>query len=116
MNKIYVGNLPFKATESELQELFEQFGEIKEAVIIKDRYTEESKGFGFVTFDSPQAAQNALKMDGKDLSGRSLKVNMAKEERRTSGGGGGGGGRRSGGGGGGFRGRESGGRGGRGGW
>jgi len=89
MNKIYVGNLSFNTTEQELEELFGQYGKITEIALIRDRVTNQLKGFGFITFDSQEGAQNALAMDGKEFLGRSLKVNMAKErERRESGGGG----------------------------
>jgi RNA recognition motif-containing protein len=107
MSKIYVGNLPFKTTESDMKTLFEQFGEIQEIAMIKDRYSNEFKGFCFITFQSQESAQNALALDGKEFSGRPMKVNMAREnERRSGGGGGAGGGRRFGGGAGGGRGGE----------
>ena len=94
MNKIYVGNLPFKATEPELRELFEQFGEIQEIALIKDRYSNEFKGFGFITFNSQESAQNSLTLDGKEFSGRPMKVNMARENERRPGGSTGSGGRK----------------------
>ncbi len=117
MNKIYVGNLPFQTTDQELEGEFQQFGKIKEVALIRDRYSNEFKGFAFVTFIAPESAQQALAANGKDFQGRAMKVSIARAEERggRSGGGGGGGGRggREGGGGGG-RGR-SGGGGGRGG-
>ncbi|OGT07841.1 MAG: hypothetical protein A2X78_03270 [Gammaproteobacteria bacterium GWE2_37_16] len=101
MNKIYVGNLPFKTTDQELQEVFAQFGELDEIALIKDRYSGEFKGFGFITFKSQEAAQNSLAMDGKPFGGRPMKVSMARENDRKAGGGdrrpGGGGDRRPGG-------------------
>jgi RNA recognition motif-containing protein len=105
MNKIYVGNLPFKTVEQELVEIFQQFGEIKEIALIRDRFSNDFKGFGFITFDTQTAAESALAMDGKDFGGRPMKVNIAREEGKREGGGG----RRFGGGG------RDGGRGGRGG-
>ena len=97
MNKIYIGNLPYQATEQDVQTLFAQFGDIENVAIIKDRDTGRPKGFGFVTFVAQNSAQDALKMDSQDFQGRPIKVSMAKE--KTGGEGGGSGGRRSGGGG-----------------
>jgi len=77
--KIYVGNLPFKIRDNELKEAFAQFGEITEAVVIAEKYSGRSKGFGFVTFAEEASAQKAVaEMDGKDLDGRALKVNEAR--------------------------------------
>ncbi|MBS0358326.1 MAG: RNA-binding protein [Proteobacteria bacterium] len=100
MNKIYVGNLPYRVTEEDVQSAFSQFGPIESVMLIKDRETGRLKGFGFVTFETESAAQDALKMDGKDFQERPLKVSMARE--KTEGGdrggrggrGGAGGGRR----------------------
>ena len=90
-NKIYVGNLAYETTEDSLREAFTQYGRIDDLVLIKDRDTGRSKGFGFITFDSQQAAEAALKMDAQQLDGRAIKVNIAKERERSGGGGGGGG-------------------------
>lgn len=79
MNKVYVGNLPYQATEQELQSTFEQFGAIESVRLITDRYTGKSKGFAFITFDDKSSADSALKLDGSDFNGRPLKVNIAKE-------------------------------------
>lgn len=94
-NKLYVGNFPYSVDESKLREMFSAFGEISDITLIKDRETGRSKGFGFITFATQQAAESALSLNGKDVDGRSLKVNMAqeKESRGRRGGGGGGGGR-----------------------
>lgn len=103
--KVYVGNLPFSFTQKELTDLFSSFGEITEAVIISDKFSGRSKGFGFVTFADKAAADKAIaEVNGKDIAGRALKVNEAKpmepredgdRPRRSFGGGGGGfGGRR----------------------
>jgi RNA recognition motif-containing protein len=93
---IYVGNLSFTTTESDLKEAFQAFGEVQTASIIKDKYSGESRGFGFVEMPNKSEAEKAMSMlNGKDLKGRSLKVNEAKA--RTNGprsGGFGGGGRR----------------------
>lgn len=82
--KLYVGNIAWTVSESELKDAFAKFGAVEEAVIITDRETGRSKGFGFVTFSSDEEANEAVEeMNGKDLGGRRLTVNEArpKEER-----------------------------------
>ncbi len=96
-NKLYVGNLSYSVDESQLRDLFTAYGEISEVTLIKDRETGRSKGFGFVTFASTEAAEKALEQNGKEHEGRPLKVNVAKERTERSGGGGFGGGNRGGG-------------------
>jgi len=77
--KLYVGNLPFSVDLDKLKELFASFGDIEEAVVIADRYSGRSKGFGFVTFANDADADKAIAgMDQKDIEGRPLKVNEAK--------------------------------------
>jgi|SRR3989339_809165 len=95
--KLYVGNLPWTMTNDSLKELFAQFGEVVEAVVITDRMSGRSKGFGFVTFADEAAAEKAVaEMTGKEVETRKIVVNVAKprEERPAGGGyrGGGGGG------------------------
>jgi len=100
---IYVGNLSNATTEDELRAAFEAFGQVTSASIIKDKFSGESRGFGFVEMPSKEEAQAALdKMNGQDLGGRSIRVSEARPrtERRPGGGGGGGRGRFGGGGGG----------------
>ena len=92
-SKIYVGNFSYSVTEEELNEFFSQYGAIQELNLIKDRETGRSRGFAFISYDSQQAAQNALAANGNEFKGRNLTVNMAREERRGGAGGGGGGGR-----------------------
>lgn len=97
---IYVGNLPHATTEDELRTAFEEFGSVSSAVIIKDRYTGKSRGFGFVEMPQKEEAESAINsLNGEDFGGRTLTVNEARprEERPRRGGGygGGGGGRRS---------------------
>ena len=100
-NKLFIGSLPWSISSEQLRELFSQYGEISDAVVISDRETGRSKGFGFVTFVNAEDAKKALEMDGKEVEGRPIVVNVAKpREERT---GGGGGFRREGGGGGNFR-------------
>ncbi len=100
--KIYVGNLPWRATDAQLTQLFGAHGEVTDARIVTDRETGRSRGFGFVTMSNAEAAQNAIRaLNGYSLEGRSLVVNEAREQQ-GGGGGGGGGFRRGGGGGGGY--------------
>ena len=109
--KIYVGNLPWRATDAQLSQLFGNHGEVVDAKIVTDRETGRSRGFGFVTMASDEAAQAAIRaLNGYSLEGRSLVVNEAREQSGGGGGGLGGGGGRSGGGGGGFGGGGGGGR------
>jgi RNA recognition motif-containing protein len=92
--KLYVGNLPFSATEETLVNTFSQCGTVDSAKLITDRDTGRSKGFGFVEMSSDTEAQTAIeKLDGQDCEGRSLRVNEAKprEPRNDRGGSGGGG-------------------------
>jgi RNA recognition motif-containing protein len=94
---IYVGNLSFTTTEADLKEAFQAFGEVTSCNIIKDKYSGESRGFGFVEMPNKDEAEKAIGMlNGKDLKGRALKVNEAKPrtDRPRGGGGFGGGGRR----------------------
>jgi len=96
--KLYVGNLSYETSQSELESLFGAHGTVESAQIISDRDTGRSKGFGFVEMSSDEEAQAAMSaLDGQDCGGRSLKVNEAKP-RSTGGGGGYGGGRGGGGG------------------
>ncbi len=112
---IYVGNLSYQATEEDLRNAFESFGQVESATIIKDKYTGQSKGFGFVEMPSDAEARSAIEgLNGKDVKGRALNVNEARPRtdapRGGHGGGGGGRGPRGGGGGGGGRGGGGGGR------
>ena|SRR5688572_23740448 len=108
--KLYVGNLPYSATEEQLRELFSQAGEIADCAVITDRYTGQSKGFAFVEMASDEAAADAIsRFDGYNLDNRQIVVNEARPREDRSGGGGGGrggGGRGGGGGGGGGYGRN----------
>ena len=98
--KLYVGNLSFNTTESELQTAFSEHGEVEEVAVITDRETGRPRGFGFVTMREESAARAAIEaLNGKELDGRALNVNEAKAKTA----GGGGGGDRGGGGGGGGR-------------
>jgi RNA recognition motif-containing protein len=94
---IYVGNLPQDATEDDLRQAFAAFGQVESVNIVKDKFSGESRGFGFVEMPSKQEAQDAINgMNGKELKGQAIKVSEARP-RREGGprhGGGGGGGRR----------------------
>jgi len=99
--KLYVGNLSYGTTDSDLQGMFEEFGSVQSAQVIMDRESGRSKGFGFVEMRNDQEAQAAINaLNGKDVDGRALTVNEAKprEDRGGRSGGGGrggyGGGRR----------------------
>lgn len=97
--KLYVGNLPFSATEESLKEAFSRFGTVESVAVITDRYTGQSKGFGFVEMATNQEAAEAVrKMDGTEMEGRAIKVSEARPQaprepggpRRGTGGGRGG--------------------------
>jgi len=94
---IYVGNLSFEVTEQDLQQAFEAFGQVESVNIIKDRFSGESKGFGFVEMPAKGEAESALNdLNGKELKGRALKVSEARPRSEgREGGGRRGGGRRS---------------------
>jgi RNA recognition motif-containing protein len=94
---IYVGNLSFSVSEADLKEAFAAFGAVQTSSIIKDKFSGESRGFGFVEMPNKDEAEKAIAaLNGKDLKGRALKVNEAKPrtDRPRSGGFGGGGGSR----------------------
>jgi cold-inducible RNA-binding protein len=98
--KLYVGGLPYAVTEQQLNELFAQQGTVVSAKVITDKYTGQSRGFGFVEMSTGEEAKKAITaLNGTRLDGRTLTVNEAKpQENRGPGGGGGGGGSRMGGG------------------
>jgi RNA recognition motif-containing protein len=117
--RLYVGNLSYQTTETDLTNLFEQVGQVESANIITDRDTGRSKGFGFVEMGNEDAEKAIAQFNGTELNGRALTVNEARPREERSGGGGGrggygggrggGGGGRGGGGGGGGGGRGGGG-------
>ena len=94
--KLYVGSLPYSTTEQQLHDLFAQYGSVQSAKVITDRYTGQSRGFGFVEMATGEEAQKAIAaLNGSNLGGRTLVVNEARpQEKRPFGGGGGGGGDR----------------------
>jgi RNA recognition motif-containing protein len=82
-NKIYVGNLSYEATSSELENKFAEFGEVLSARIITDRYTNQSKGFGFVEMSDGSSAQAAISaLNGQEWLSRAMKVNEAQSRER----------------------------------
>lgn len=105
MSKIYVGNLPFTATDAEIRTLFSQHGTVESVSLPVDRETGRPRGFGFVEMSQSDASRAIQNLNGTDMGGRPLKVNEAQDRPRT-----GGGGRPGGGGGGGFRSTGGGGR------
>ena len=87
--KLFVGNLSWNTGDEGLYEAFSQFVEVTEAKVILDRETGRSRGFGFVTYATGEAGDDAISgMDGQDLDGRAIRVNEAQERRNSSGGGG----------------------------
>jgi RNA recognition motif-containing protein len=91
---IYVGNLSFDTTEEQLRKAFEGFGEVSSVNIITDKYSGESRGFGFVEMSNQEAATAAIGgLNGQELNGRTLNVNEARPRTERGGGGGRGGGR-----------------------
>jgi len=100
MTKLYVGNLPFTATEESVRGLFTSHGTVEKVSLITDRDTGRPRGFGFVEMSNADASRAMQALNGKDFDGRSLKINEAQDKPRTGGGGGGGGGGYGGGGGG----------------
>ena len=113
MAKIYVGNLPFSASEADVRTLFSQHGTVESVSLPTDRETGRPRGFGFVEMSQADAARAIQSLNGQDMGGRPLRVNEAQDKPR--GGGGGGGRPGGGGGGGGYRGNSGGGGGGGGG-
>ena len=106
-NKLFVGNLSFNTTENDLQDAFAQFGTVTETNLMMDRMTNRPRGFGFVTMSTAEEAQKAIAaLNGAQLDGRALTVNVARPREERAPGGGGGGGRREFGGGGGAGRRE----------
>jgi RNA recognition motif-containing protein len=89
--KLYVGNLSFETTENDLQDLFEQHGQVSETSLMMDRMTGKSRGFAFITMnDDTQAKAAMAALNGKELNGRALNVNEARPREDRAGGGGGG--------------------------
>jgi RNA recognition motif-containing protein len=83
--KLYVGGLAYSVTEEELEKIFAEQGKVLSAVVIKDRETGQSKGFGFVEMEDLKEAQNAIKeLNGKEISGRSIMVNQARPQEDRS--------------------------------
>jgi cold-inducible RNA-binding protein len=114
VKKIYVGNLPFSATDEDVTQLFGQHGTVHSVALINDRETGRPRGFGFVEMDDNEAMAAISALNGFEMEGRNLRVNEAEDRRGGGGGGGGRGGRGGYGGGGGGYGGGGGGRGGRG--
>lgn len=85
MKKLYVGNLSYKVTKNDLEKLFSEYGSVSEAVLIEEKDTGRSKGFGFVEMENSSEADNAIKeLDGKPIQGRNIKVNEARPKTHNS--------------------------------
>jgi cold-inducible RNA-binding protein len=87
MSKIYVGNLPFSATEDSVRTLFAQYGTVESVALINDRETGRPRGFGFVEMSKADADKAIQSLNGQDMGGRPLKVNEAQDKPRSGGGG-----------------------------
>jgi RNA recognition motif-containing protein len=83
MSKVYVGSLPFSATDTQLNEMFAKFGKVTSVNIVTDKYTNRSRGFAFVEMETEEAAQKAIaELNGSDFEGRKLTVNAARPQER----------------------------------
>lgn len=83
--RIYIGNLSYATKEASLSNYFSSYGNVLSSVIIKDKLTEQSKGFGFVEMEDDSAAQKAIaELNGREIDGRKVRVNLAEEKPRTS--------------------------------
>lgn len=83
--RLYVGNLPYSVNQAKLEEIFSPFGTITSASVITDKFSGRSKGFGFVEFDSDDAAKEAIaKLDGTEIDGRAMRVNEAKPREESA--------------------------------
>jgi RNA recognition motif-containing protein len=89
VTKLFIGNLPFSATEQSVRALFEPHGTIESLALINDRETGRPRGFGFIEMSSSDASKAMQALNGKDFEGRPLKVNEAQSKERNGGGGGG---------------------------
>ena len=89
MTKLYVGNLPFSATEEAIRTLFAPHGTVEKVSLINDRDTGRPRGFGFVEMSNADASRAMQALNGKEMDGRALKINEAQDKPRTGGGGGG---------------------------
>jgi cold-inducible RNA-binding protein len=86
MRKMYVGNIPYNATEEDLRELFSEYGEIESLKIMKDQFTDRSKGFGFIEMTDENDAKKAMAtLNGKDFKGKSLTVAEARPQQKRQG-------------------------------
>ena len=81
--KLYVGNLPYSVNSDELRKIFSEFGEVLDAIVLSDKFSGRSKGFGFVTFATEEMAQSAIEgLNGKEVGGRNLVVNVARPPKQ----------------------------------
>ncbi|WP_052557155.1 RNA-binding protein [Enhygromyxa salina] len=87
--KLFVGGLPWAMDNQRLKEVFAEFGDVEDARVVLDRETGRSRGFGFVTFATPEAAESAMALNGQDVDGRPIRIDRAQEKQRPGRGGGG---------------------------
>lgn len=87
-NKVYIGNLPYDASEADLEAFFADAGEVTDTRIITDRMTGRSRGFAFVTFSNAEGAKNALAKNDQPMNGRNLRISEARDKEEQGGGGG----------------------------
>jgi RNA recognition motif-containing protein len=87
VTKLFIGNLPFSATEQSVRALFEPHGTVESLALIKDRDTGQPRGFGFIEMSNSDASKAMQALNGKDFDGRALKVNEAQSKQRNGGGG-----------------------------
>ncbi|OED45703.1 RNA-binding protein [Endozoicomonas sp. (ex Bugula neritina AB1)] len=80
---LYIGNLAYTAVEEDLEQAFEVFGEIEDIKLMRDRETDRPRGFAFITFEKEAEAEAAMVMDGKEVAGRPLRVNRAKDKQNN---------------------------------
>ena len=81
---LYIGNLAYTAVEEDLEQAFESFGEIEDIKLMRDRETGRSRGFAFITFEKESESEAAMVMDGKEIAGRAVRVNQAKEKQNAN--------------------------------
>lgn len=81
---LYIGNLAYTAVEEDLEQAFEAFGEIEDIKLMRDRETGRSRGFAFITFEKESESEAAKVMDGKEVAGRPIRVNEAREKQSDS--------------------------------
>ena len=83
MMNLYVGNLPYSATDEELREAFGNFGEVSSVSVITDKFSGRSKGFAFITFKEEEGAAKAIENDGNEFQGRNIRIRVAEDRKKA---------------------------------